>query len=133
MFPRPFDVVIVPSDSTHDFAPTSPPLITTGQTILFQWETRGEVLSVVAPGTGGTWLWSLAGPTYVGIVEGDPTQGAVWIRRPKPAKGTAFTAADGSRWVYPAQPHGLYRCWQAGTVHAEGLAHRSEIDGLVAD
>jgi len=130
--------VIVPSDATHDFIPVDPPNINAGQDVLFQTETQGEVTFKLNPDTG-VWLFAIDGGmsavTYLDDQSGLADWQRIWMyrRQAKPARGTLFTAADGSRWVYPAQPHGRYRCWQAGTVHGEGLAHSSEIDGLVED
>ena len=132
--------MIVPSDATHDFTPTEAPTVTVGQEIVIQHEIAGEVTDLDG-----------SGPLYVFVVTDDEggeslayiTDGAtyphtwekiyLYRRTPKPSRGTLFTAGDGSRWVYPGRPHGLYRCWQAGTVHGEGLKHRALIDGLVAD
>lgn len=129
--------MIVPSDADHDFTPIAAPHISVGQEVVIQAETVGEV-TAVAGGPPGAWIF-LIDDTAIAFFRDEPpypdSYGTVYLyrRQPKPARGALLTAADGSRWVYPALPHGQYRCWQAGTTHGEGLASRAEIEGLVAD
>lgn len=129
--------MIIPEDDEHDFTPVEAPFITVGQEIVVMAETDGEITFLDEP-TSGFWVFALDGAEF-GFFEDAASPSAPWTttylyrRLPKPAQGAKFTAADSSRWVYPAQPHGLYRCWQAGTTHGEGLAARAEIEGLVED
>lgn len=131
--------MIIPEDDAHDFTPVEAPFIQVGQEVVFMLEAAGEIVLLIEE-EPGRWTFAVEGDPFpvFGTIYDTPPPELLWgmtvyKRQPKPGRGSKFTAADGSRWVYPALPHGLYRCWQAGTVHGEGLAARSEIDGLVAD
>jgi hypothetical protein len=116
---------------------------------LFDTETQGVLqfapsMLPLGPSGSDAWVYILtvvlpdgsAGFTFA-ILPVDPldipplAHYYVWRRAVKPAEGALFTGPSGSKWVYPNDGTGLYRCYAAGGSFAlNDTATRDVIDGF---
>ena len=124
----------VPNDATYDYVHISGPQVQVGTDLLSCWTVEGAVTSAFDEGGGG-WTFFMVnenpdGSTSVGVAFFLVAPGsmpsdwwdrqAIWKRAAKLSDGASLTAADGSKWRYPAGEDGRMVCTHAGTTFARG-------------
>lgn len=143
-------VVPFPDDATYDYVRIEGPRIEIGMDLLACWAVRGELTHAFPPvGEEQFWLYFMItvnpdGTLSSGIAlfpetpESYPNEWwarfAIWKREPKLGDGETLTAADGSKWIYPAGEDGRVVCYDPGSTYARGARRfRGELTTDVRD
>jgi hypothetical protein len=132
--------VPTPVDDDYDYAPITEADFKVGDDISAVFVVSGTVLETPLAPVGGLWPLSLEttdGALEAAFLPEDPESQpdewwlgrmAVWEKADKLDDGEIFTAADTSRWIYPAAEDGRLVCFDAGSEHEQGeRLYRGEI------
>lgn len=127
----------VPDDATYDYVPIAGPQIQVGTDLLSAWTVRGNVNQIFGPDDPESeelWVFFMLTPKPDGTIDyglalfpETPSlnanwwgRTAIWRRAEKLADGATVTAADGSKWIYPAGEDGRMRCFASGSEYTRG-------------
>ena len=111
--------------------------VAVGSTYIFLNEAIGEVVAIT-PGYP-RWSFEITKPgggttiTYAHdatVAQRTGVRELIWLATPKPAPDAKFLGPGGSKWIYPGNAAGTYRCWAAGGVYTLGAVYlRGDITG----